>query len=866
MTEQEKAPDLAGIEGLKEKSKQFTTENSRLHGNLSIRGESPYGALPGEWQAWAKVSAPDLLPVVSDPDAKISEYSKVKEPCKTPSDYNRNGEMRGFSDWTSHLASSKDIAKWESDNRLGICLQTRRFRAIDVDVTDFEESLDIEAFLLDRLGADVPIRRRSNSCKFLILVDLPGDYTKRRFEAGKTPKDAIEFLATKQQCIVTGTHNSRVRYQWERNGEPWTPSVDDIPKITADDFELLWKNLNERFGSGESVTVRAGLTPTKKRQLADINDPLVDFLDDRGWIKDIDRTGRVDITCPFESEHTSDSGDSATSYFPAGVGGIDRGHFDCKHSHCAHRTTEEFKREIGYDLAGFEVLPDLTPEEEAEQSAIRARNQLKAERLTLAAIERAKFKDPTALEKARREYQKDENERIGQGDETIPAAEVVSLEAALNRFVFLADGSRVADVFNPHYDLAVDDWRRTYAASKEVFPQAGDKPDKEIQVSRLWIESPRRKSVVCRTFKAGGAMVINDPQGRRALNSWKHYDRTTEVIDLEAAGVGLFLEHVDYLFGEDAGRFLDWLAHIEQHPGVLPHTAWLHISKSFGTGRNWLASVLTRIWAGNVAANFDLVKTLSSGFNDRLSRKVLAIVDEIREGGRDSQWEHSEKLKSLITEEHRTVNPKFGRISVEYNACRFLMFSNHVSAIPMEEGDRRVEVVSNEFAPRPADYYTRLYQAISDQRFIAGVAAFLARRDLSNFNPGAHAVVTAAKRRATEASKTPMVKQCELLLKYWPSDLITPADLMSVLDYVPRDLAIRAKVTSNHRRTLEQFGIRRKAESLKVHGVTVKIWFIRNADYWETANSHALVTEYLKGLNSDRSIDGCTFLDDLAAV
>jgi hypothetical protein len=43
-----------------------------------------------------------------------------------------------------------------------------------------------------------------------------------------------------------------------------------------------------------------------------------------------------------------------------------------------------------------------------------------------------------------------------------------------------------------------------------------------------------------------------------------------------------------------------------------------------------------------------LVFTLRTGFNERLSRKVLAIVDEIREGGRDTQWEHSEKMKSLI--------------------------------------------------------------------------------------------------------------------------------------------------------------------------------------------------------------------------
>ena len=88
-----------------------------------------------------------------------------------------------------------------------------------------------------------------------------------------------------------------------------------------------------------------------------------------------------------------------------------------------------------------------------------------------------------------------------------------------------------------------------------------------------------------------------------------------------------------YLFGDDATRFLDWLAHIEQRPGELPHHGWLHISPEHGTGRNWLASVIARLWKGYVAPNFDLSGMLRTGFNGALSRKLIAIVDEIREGG-----------------------------------------------------------------------------------------------------------------------------------------------------------------------------------------------------------------------------------------
>lgn len=46
--------------------------------------------------------------------------------------------------------------------------------------------------------------------------------------------------------------------------------------------------------------------------------------------------------------------------------------------------------------------------------------------------------------------------------------------------------------------------------------------------------------------------------------------------------------------------------------------------------------MLTRLWSGYVAASLDLVSILDGGFNGRMSRKLLAIVDEINEGANTS--------------------------------------------------------------------------------------------------------------------------------------------------------------------------------------------------------------------------------------
>ena len=458
-----------------------------------------------------------------------------------------------------------------------------------------------------------------------------------------------------------------------------------------------------------------------------------------------------------------------------------------------------------------------------------------------AAEARAKF------DAARREHQRRENIRIGEGDHKVPSPEIITLVEAISRYVFLSDGSRVADVFNPHYDLAYVDWAATHAASKALVPQldimfANGKVKKmlpkAVQVSTLWKGSKHRKTAICRTFKADGGLILPDPQGRLALNTWRPYVRT-QVAEPDAAGLPLFLDHVQFLFGADADRFLDWLAHIEQKPGELPHTGWLHIAREFGMGRNWLAGVLTRVWAGSVASNLDLVAMLKNGFNGQLSRKMLAVVDEIREGGRDSQWEHAEKLKSVITEETRLINPKYGRQTVEFNACRWLMFSNHLSAIPMDANDRRFEVVSMDKAPRGAAYYKQLYALWNSSEFVAAVAQHLGQRDIRRFNAGGHAKKTEAKMAAAKASQTPMAEKCEMLVKYWPSDLISSSRLYQVLDGQVAD----GMLTAAHRRTLEQFGVEALGRAVKVGGKSTKVSILRNKSKWKETAAQYITSE-----------------------
>lgn len=464
-------------------------------------------------------------------------------------------------------------------------------------------------------------------------------------------------------------------------------------------------------------------------------------------------------------------------------------------------------------------------------------------------------------EAARRRQQVEEAMRIGEGSDETRLAGTISLEEMLPRFVYIEDGQQVIDLQQPQHVAALADWKAALKASVTTLEVAGKfefdgtPKTKTYETSGLWEKDPKRQIAKAVTFLAGGRRIVRDPKGREAVNTWNPPDRTAAPGD-----PALFIEHVGFLFGQDAPRFLDWLAHIEQRPGELPQFGWLHVSDRQGTGRNWISSVIARLWPGYAAVNFDLAGVFRTGFNDRLSSKIIAVVDEINEGANDSKWRNSETMKSLINEQQRTINPKFGRIREEFNACRWLVFSNHRSALALAETDRRFNVVIREGEPKGSDYYAGLYGALRDSSFIAGVAHFLRARDLSTFNPGAHAVMNAAKESVIAANRSEADEILMDVVAHWPSDVILSATLGELLTG-----QIGGKLTPGHRHALERRGIRARRQPVWLGTATHRVTILRNHERWESADPSAIAAELGRDARHPRLGGAREYLDHVAA-
>ncbi len=461
---------------------------------------------------------------------------------------------------------------------------------------------------------------------------------------------------------------------------------------------------------------------------------MLEQLEALGIVKESKGEGKHDLSCPWAHEHT-DGNDGGACYwepdekFPSGT-------FNCFHEHCQR----PYKRTIR-DLKAW----------------VAGRQQQRAE-------------------------QRAEDARIGGGVVADLMPEQFTLEQVMDRFIWVANGDQVFDRDYPQRPVARFTFLGKLASCvMEVsagMGKNGQAKTREVAVTDQWWKSPARPSADALTFVAGGDLTVATPQGV-CVNTWSGWSWP----DVEPGDPADFVKQVEWLFEDRAPLFLDWLAHAVQKPGELPHLAWIHISGRQGTGRGWLTSIIARVFAGYCAHGVNLPKLLESQFNSELSRKVIATVDEIREGGTD-QWRHAEALKTLITEDTRTINAKHQAPVYEQNACRWLLCSNHLSAVPLHDGDRRFEVVINQKPPRPLAVYKALYAKRSDPAFIRGVAEFLLTRDISNFDAGVGATDSLHKRQLVGASEGPWVAEMRDLFRNHPYRFITGEALAATCEVV----------------------------------------------------------------------------------
>lgn len=330
-----------------------------------------FGATKATWRTYMKNGwGADMLPVVSDPDAKIDPTSKLKSVGKTPSVYTPSGTVVGLLQWPSMAVTQGQLDVW-SEKQYGISIRCGKVVAFDCDCDDAKLAETIrDEFEL--IFGEAPVRRRANAPRWLAVMRISEPIPKC---VAKFPGDSkLEVLCDGQQFVAEGVHPTGYRYEWDTK-----PVLASLPEVSPDSIYAFLEGLKDRYGAALMLG-RGKSRPTG--ETVALEDPLADWLRASGYVHEEDH-GVLHITCPWEDQHSSDTSVSATSYFTAGLNGQSTPGFKCMHAHCAHRTYDDllswaYKKGFQAPVSGdFPELPAVIDEdkEQADLLGLISRNR-----------------------------------------------------------------------------------------------------------------------------------------------------------------------------------------------------------------------------------------------------------------------------------------------------------------------------------------------------------------------------------------------------------------------------------------------------------------------------------------------------------
>jgi len=209
-------------------------------------------------------------------------------------------------------------------------------------------------------------------------------------------------------------------------------------------------------------------------------------------------------------------------------------------------------------------------------------------------------------------------------------------------------------------------------------------------------------TVAGRMYWPGQGLVFqNAGSGLSYLNSWLGVDGGVQPVapgsfevgddSVEGQACALFLRHMELTFPDarERGLVLDWLSFVYSNPGARVRWALLMWGIE-GNGKSYFHRVMGRLLARDsrtVAAS-----TIEERFTDWAEGCRLIGIEEIRIAG-TNKWRTLDKMKPFISNDEIEVEGKGMKSRVVPNFASYMLFTNHVDAIPVTDGDRRYFVV-----------------------------------------------------------------------------------------------------------------------------------------------------------------------------
>lgn len=292
--------------------------------------------------------------------------------------------------------------------------------------------------------------------------------------------------------------------------------------------------------------------------------------------------------------------------------------------------------------------------------------------------------------------------------------------------------------------------------------QIGTDKDGEpvYQAASKWLDEHR--PIHQETWAPGQPAVINDwclhndgwheQPGNRVLNTY----RAAHPLPGDPTQAEPWLEHIRKVYPDDADHIVKWFAQRVQDPMTKINHA-LVLGGAPGIGKDTLIEpVRYAVGTGNFG---DVSPSQAAGRFNGFAQSVILRVSEARDLGDKDRFSFYDHMKT-----YEASPPEALRVDEKYAAERYIpnvvgviyTTNNRTNGLFLPADDRRhyvawSECSAGDFSP---DYWKRLYAWYASGGY-GHVAAYLRTLDLSDFDPKAPPLKTAAFWDMVNASRAP---------------------------------------------------------------------------------------------------------------
>lgn len=243
-------------------------------------------------------------------------------------------------------------------------------------------------------------------------------------------------------------------------------------------------------------------------------------------------------------------------------------------------------------------------------------------------------------------------------------------------------------------------------------------------------------------YKCGD--VIFDMDGVDSVNIWN--GSSIKPIKHDNDAVELFLDLVGKILpANDVDNIVRWMAHVVQMPTKKVLWAPILVGTK-GNGKTSIAIVISKIIGDRYSKVIDK-DTLKDTFNGWADGKCFSVIEEIKVG---NDFAVIDKIKQYVTNRKITVRSMQRDARDATNHCDFMICSNHVDALKIENDERRwYPVLTNQ---RPGDetavektfgknkgaaYFRKFHENTTESKEgLESICYYLSNLDLSDFNSG----------------------------------------------------------------------------------------------------------------------------------